>query len=373
MTANPRRTGFRMPWTSDDDVPQEEGAPAEAPAGPEGSADRPQHDPAVEPAAPPTELASDLPNAVDEPPDDFMRGLVAAMRTVADEAKESGLVDLRARAAERIRELEAEAEQRRQDLARRADVDVAAVGEWARAEAERIKAEAERRVSARQVQLEEQLAADATRADRETKGVREVVTNYERELEAYHAQLAEISDPAAFAAAAKRMPRPPVLRAATSDAQATPDAPQPAGSAAAQPLDGPSAQASTNGLGPAGPDVHPAEEEVLAARLAELDSTMPADSTSPPSSTAAAPATTEVVVTGLGSFGAITSFRQSLANVDGVEGVALSLGSSGEFIFRATHHAGFDIRDAITALEGDAASVRPRDEGGYLVTLERAR
>ena len=85
------------------------------------------------------------------------------------------------------------------------------------------------------------------------------------------------------------------------------------------------------------------------------------------------PATTEVIVKGLGSFGAITGFRQALSNVDGVDGVALSLGQTGEFVFRATHATGFDLRAAIVGLEGDGAKVEDRPEGGLRVTLERAR
>jgi hypothetical protein len=80
-----------------------------------------------------------------------------------------------------------------------------------------------------------------------------------------------------------------------------------------------------------------------------------------------------VVVKGLGSFGAITGFRQSLAGVDGIDGVALSLGQTGEFVFRATHAAGFDLRAAIATLEGDGAKIEDRAEGGLRVTLDRAR
>jgi hypothetical protein len=381
MTGNQRRTGLRMPWTS------AEGDRGEGAAVTSAEASEPADPPAPTPAETADETVVPVDAAPDaapppsaesggEPPDEFMRGLVEAMRKVADEAKHAGLGDVRARADERIRELEAEAEQRRQDLGRRADVDVAAVGEWARAEAERIKAEAERRVSARRTQLEEQLATDATRAASETKSVRDLVVGYEKELEAYHAQLAEISDPAAFAAAAKRMPRPPALRTSTSGAlPVSGDAAVPAGPPATDTPPAatpPIAPPPTNGVGPAASDVHPDEEEVLAARLAELNATIPAEGV-PDAPAVADPVTTEVVVTGLGSFGAITSFRQALADVDGVEGVALSLGQSGEFIFRATHRAGFDVRDAITVLEGDAATVQPREDGGYLVRLERAR
>ena len=121
----------------------------------------------------------------------------------------------------------------------------------------------------------------------------------------------------------------------------------------------------TNATAPAS-DVHPAEEEVLAARLAELDATLKPTAEAPSSTNGAAapvqagsgePTSTEILVKGLGSFGAITGFRQALAGVDGIEGVSLSLGPTGEFVFRAIHPTGFDVAVAIAKLEGDAATI----------------
>ena len=392
MTANQRRPGFRLPWTSEEEGEAARashattGTAAPADAASAGSSAEPVQaadagttadlSPATAPAAPDPEPT---PPADAEPPEEFLRELVAAMRRVADETKQGGLADARARAEERVKQLEAEGERRRQELSTRAETDIAAVGEWAKAEAERIKTEAERRVSARRTQLDEQLAADQARGEADAKAVQDRIGEYERELAAFHAQLAEIADPAAFAAAAKRMPRPPVLEGATiASPEPEPEpasAPAPAPTAVETVADATPA-ASTNGQQPATAEVHPAEEEVLAARLAELDATLPAE---PVAEAAGAPAatatpdTTEVVVSGLGSFGAITSFRQALADVDGVQGVALSLGGSGEFVFRATHRPGFDIGAAITSLEGDAAKVQPRPDGGLLVKLERRR
>jgi hypothetical protein len=395
MTPNQRRPGFRLPWSSEEeaeargvddtttpaaaspDAPSVASSPA--PAQPQGVETSPA--PADAPATPQPEPAI---TADAEPPDEFLRDLVAAMRRVAEESKQAGLADAQARAEERVKELDEEGERRRQELSASAETDIAAVGEWAKAEAARIKDEAERRVAARRTQLDEQLAADQARGEAEAKAIRDRIADYERELDAYHAQLAEISDPAAFAAAAKRMPRPPALAgAATAAAASSPKrAPAPTPMPApAEPVADATSPASTNGQQPPAADtqptdIHPAEEEVLAARLAELDASLPAEPvapTAPAPAATAAPDTTEVVVSGLGSFGAITSFRQALADVDGVQGVALSLGGSGEFVFRATHRAGFDMGAAITSIEGDAATVQPRPEGGLLVKLERRR
>lgn len=378
MTSNPRRPGFRLPWSSDEEG---EAATAAAESATLQTADPPAPDaagaaPDVEAAAAAASVAeptSSTPPVAPEPadpvedeqPQEFLRELVAAMRRVADETRQSGLADAKARAAARVKQLEADGERRRRELSAGAEKDIAAVGEWAKAEAERIKAEAERRVSARRTQLDVEVAADRARGEAEAKAVADRIGEYESELEAFHAQLARISDPAAFAAAAKRMPRPPVLEAGTRTSPAAAAGADPA--AAAPPI-------TTNGQQPSSSEVHPAEEEVLSARLAELDASLPAHPgpTAAPV-TAAAAEVTEVVVSGLGSFGAITSFRQALADVDGVQGVALSLGGSGEFVFRASHRTGFDIAAAITSLEGDAAKVQPRPEGGLLVKLERRR
>jgi hypothetical protein len=303
-----------------------------------------------------------------------MRDLVSAMRGVADEARQAGVSEVRATADEQVKRLEAEAEQRRTELRARADADVAGIGEWAKAEAERIRKEAEQRVVARREQLEQQLGAETSRAEAETKALRERIGEYERELDAYHAQLAEINDPAAFAAAAKRMPRPPALEPRPGSASAASQS-QAAATPTAVASSSGERTAETNGVTPS-PEVHPAEEEVLATRLAELDAELPdaeAAAESEPVAPTGEATTTEIVVSGLGSFGAITGFRQALAGVTGVEGVALSLGQTGEFIFRATHRVGFDVAAAITGLEGDSATVETRPDGSLHVTLDRSR
>ena len=425
MTANQRRPGFRLPWSSEMDAeggevasggedesmttPTSDGHVADAAVDEPTPETQPTSETPAEPAAemeapavaPATDRdAETTPDAVPAaaaaaaapPADEFMRDLVAAMRKVADEARDTGVADLRTRAEEQVRQFEADAERRRNDLRERAEQDVAEVGEWERSEQERITTEAEQRVVARRSRLDQQLAADTTRTEAETKAIRDRVSEYERELDGYHAQLIEINDPAAFAAAAKRMPAPPSLDgtpAAAPVAATTPDEPaapvaaaeaSPAVTAAADdPVPVEPVSVASNGVPETEPDVHPAEEEVLAARLAELDATLPPTPADPEPAAAAAtapsgePATTEVVVKGLGSFGAITGFRQALSGVDGIDSVALSLGQTGEFVFRATHAAGFDVRTAISQLEGDGAKVEDRPEGGLRVTLERAR
>ena len=409
MTSNQRRPGFRLPWASEAEAADAEAATIgtveavpTAEVGSEDGASRPVGAPMAESPAPVTNTdltAAAAPPAEDaepqSPPDEaparatasapapttsptrsapepssgFMRDLITAMRGVAEETRQAGLSELRTKAEEQVRSLEADSEKRRQELKARAETDVAAVGEWARTESERIKREAEQRVVARRASLDQELAAEATRSESEAAALRDRVAAYERELDAYHAQLSDIADPAAFAAAAKRMPAPPLIE----------EAPTPSGTEP-QPVATPTSerpQARANGTTPAAA-IHPAEEEVLASRLAELDAALepvaePAVAASSAQPTSTEPTSTEILVKGLGSFGAITGFRQALAGVDGIEGVSLSLGPTGEFVFRAIHPAGFDVTAAIAKLEGDAAKIESLPEGGLRVTLDRAR
>jgi hypothetical protein len=415
MTANQRRPGFRLPWGSEENsaveaaeaavraAPSE--APSDAPPAPEAPAApdvpaaagiatpaaeaNPAETPATdtsatdrraaaEPVAPEfSRTASEqAAGAVDAASPDFMRDLVSAMRGVAGEARQAGITEARTAAEEQIQRLEADAERRRDELRSRAEADVAGIGEWAGAEAERIQAEAEQRVIARRNQLDQQLSAETARVEADGKALRDRVSDYERELDAYHAQLAEINDPAAFAAAAKRMPRPPVLEPRQSPPPLPESAPAPSSETATEATEpvstaGTERSPATNGRTPAAADVHPAEEEVLAGRLAELDARLAQEPVA--AAPSGEPTTTEIVVSGLGSFGAITGFRQALSGVDGIDGVALSLGQTGEFIFRATHATGFDVSTAITALEGDGATIAARPDGGLHVTLDRSR
>ncbi len=117
----------------------------------------------------------------------------------------------------------------------------------------------------------------------------------------------------------------------------------------------------------------------LAARLAQLDARISGPST-PESSptTVAAPASagevaTAIMVAGLGSFGAITSFKQALERVEGVHGISLSLGPTGEFVYRATHAPDFDLAAAIEQIERGTAKVDRQADGSLRVTVQRAR
>jgi hypothetical protein len=399
MSSPPRRSGFRLPWASQDEADKTNGSgPAAAEAGEEPTSEQQAAAPAVseaardepeavpkpeaatksktaakpraapeaekeaEPAGSTADATAEGPaegaqaeRATKEPPaepsepepqQEFLRDLVTAMRGVADQAREEDLRDLRPRVDDRIARLRTEAEEQAAALSQQADTDVSGIGDWARTETERIKAEAEARVAARRKELEEQLAAAERHANDGTEEVRRRVAEYERSLDAFFTQLGDLSDPALFAAAAKEMPRPPEIDALEATAQAT--------------------------NGNRGGERAPANAETAAPpATAATDEAAPADSK--PSSPTTVTAASTVVVKGLTSFGSITAFKQSLEAVDGVNSVTLSLGPTGEFVYRALHSEGFDLQGAIAAMERGAAAVERQPDGTLQVKMGRGR
>jgi hypothetical protein len=218
------------------------------------------------------------------------------------------------------------------------------------------------------------------------------VDAFEVELTGFFAQLNDIHDPAALASALKRIPQAPSLTdapaapagdtapspaaaAAAKAEPATPEVAEPAESTAdatvaesvnavAEPV------ASGNGMPESDADAHAApavatavaepEAETEAETEAEpapVEAVAEAPAAPAPADEAASQVTTQVLVTGLTSFGAITSFKQSLERVDGVSRVSLGLGTSGEFIFTAVHREGFDLAAAIRSFEESAQFV----------------
>jgi hypothetical protein len=399
-------------------------------------------------ATPPADEPSQ--DATEPTSDEFLHNLVAAMRSVAEESRDANLAELRRTVDVRIEQLRAAAAERVEELRRGSELDIAATGDWEKAEMDRVKAEAERRVAAQRAELERQLTEHRASSEREVEATRRRLADYEVQLTAFFTQLSEIRDPAAFVAAAKRMPRalelmptPPASAAGPATSAPSETAPEsgaeaaPAADAAMTNLaakraslfpDEPAAEApaSAEATSPAAPEgeAAAAQPEVtnarLAERLAELDQRLshegsngesagpspaapaaeapsPAATAAPApeeatatatptaSTTATATATpaatgdetdgdesTPIMVKGLGSFGAITSFKQALERADGIRGVTLSLGPGGEFVYRASHAPGFDLVAAIRAIEGQGADIAEAD-GSLMVTLNRGR
>lgn len=376
----------------------------ETPAASPPAASPPAAEPTVEMHA---EAAADLDES------DFLRSLVDAMRGVAEEERTASVAELRRLVDERVALLETRAKDRVEELRRTSELDVTGVGDWATGEIERVNAEASRKVEARRKQLEEQLSDHETRSTAEVTSVRERVAAYEQELEAFFNQLGSITDPASFVAAARRMPRAPSLEGSSatpaSTATPTPTAslnarlaqlgidraakpiPTPAAAPAAAPetpAAGPATDSASAGESTAAVVESPAalaetpaaaqatapageRDAQLAERLAELDAHQEPNTATTQTGTGddADEIATAIMVKGLGSFGAITSFKQRLERLATVRSVTLSLGPTGEFVYRATHPRQIDLGGAIATLEPGSTVDRQAD-GSLRVTVQ---
>ncbi|HEY7737519.1 MAG TPA: hypothetical protein VIC63_00595 [Candidatus Limnocylindria bacterium] len=310
-----------------------------------------------------------------EPSDQFLSSLTAAMRRVADDARETSLADARAAIAAKIAAMRATASARSDELKTRAEQDVTGIGEWSRAEIVRIEAETQRKVEQRRAQLAEQLDEHDRRSSAEIAALESQVEDYERELALFFSQLGEITDPDTFISAARRMPR---LPAPDAEPAAEPDSPPMAEEAPAG-----SHEERLRGLGiDRNGHTDMAEGDVPTTNGTEPEAAeMPAATADPePDPSVAEPAsqsvaaaalgdatvdtTTTIAAVGLGSFGAVTSFKTALEKVDGVSAVRLSLGSGGEFMYSVTHRADLDV--AVAAAEAQPGATVQRNPDGVV-------
>ena len=378
-----------------------------------------------------------------EAPSDFLRSLVEAMRRVVEATRDRTLAEMREAVETEAGQLDMVRAARETALREHAEAEITGVGSWERAEIERIRAEALRKVQARGGQLDQELAELAAANTAEHAALAARADAYEREVSDFIAGLEGIQDPATFAAAARRMPSPwaaktpnaataprmaPTAGAPEAKAAEPAAAPTPAATADAAPTEGASAETRAaapvaavseapvaaaepepteaksqapqaeppqpatpqpEAPQPAAPQPvvpQPAQPEPMTAKpVAGPTDGAPGgegNGVTSPTDTAAAdvvPAepvapepvpdqATAIQVHGLGSFGAITSFKQSLEKVDGIRSVTLGLGPSGEFIYTATHAPTFDLGSAIRAIEGDGVEIE-RDNGTLKVKV----
>ena len=122
--------------------------------------------------------------------------------------------------------------------------------------------------------------------------------------------------------------------------------------------------AAAAGSAPAGEEIPTIADDALAARLAGLVGAQ-ADE---PAENAAEPTSTQVVVTGLVSVASIASFKRHLGRLPGVQGVGVSSGPDGEFVFTVRHTADVILRDAVPSLPAFQARVTAAGPGTIQVT-----
>ena len=346
MATTDARSGFRLPWSADQQSTE-----------PEAANDMPDAEATAEPAVR-TAAKAPAPTGARKQ-SKFLADLTRAMQAAAESAREETMARLQADAKGWVEEIHNRSAGGATDLRRRADDEVAAIREWSKAEMARIREETDTRIATRKQRLETEIEEHAAGIERRIEAVQGRVASFEAEMAAFFERLLTEDDPGRFAALAENMPEPPpfddievdAAEAATAelapvvDADAVPSAEVAAlpdfAAAEAEALAG--VDADDDG------DIPVLADDELNARLANL---RPATAAPAGESTR-----TNVVVTGLVSVASIAGFKRHLARLGGVQSVAVSSGPEGDFVFSVTHHDGADLRDAIPGLPGFRARV----------------
>ena len=249
MSTSDSRPAFRLPWQSSPDAEgtsEQAAATSQAPASPVEPPAWPHHDlirrigatpetgmtsdgvprgsngrsqaassatVAVEPGHP----ASISPSAngattpVHKRPTKFLADLTRAMRQAADESRDATLAQCQADVTNHVEAARVQAETAAGEARRRADEDIAALGEWSKAEMARIERETEANTAARRAGLDTELSEQQARLELELERVAEQAKAFEREMETFFVQLLHEEDPSAFATMASQLPDPPVF------------------------------------------------------------------------------------------------------------------------------------------------------------------
>jgi hypothetical protein len=233
MATTDARTGFRLPWSSDQRSPSDDGAsaPADMPAGEAGAVtpgDAPVNA-AVDSVTgqatdwkdemTPTAAAATHETAVPEStpaapsphkrPNKFLADLTRAMQAAAESARDEAMGRIQADAKSHIEAIHERSATDAADLRRKADDDVAAIREWSKTEIARIREETDQRISARKGNLEFEIEEHAARIERQIEHVQGRVGAFETEMASFFERLLSEEDPTRFASLAENLPEPP--------------------------------------------------------------------------------------------------------------------------------------------------------------------
>lgn len=475
MATTDSRTGFRLPWTTDQK--QADGDSTSSGAGGESTTDAPTgvmsetsetRSEADAQAAAYTHAAEDR-SAFDAPvasaatttspagprkQNKFLAELTKAMQAAAESAREESVNRFSADAKSFVEQIHARSAEESAELRRRADDDVASIRDWSKAEIARIREETEHRITDRKGRLEREVEEHAALIEHEIERVQGRVADFEAEMARFFERLLGEDDPSRFAAMAENLPEPPsfdvdvalaeaatltlpereaiapepvVLESPAGETSAEQSWEQPAAedpeaafaaiqaaAEAAAVTESADAEASpgatdaeafeagafettateTTGAGDEDPRVaalalnpdsaaaaeaeafaiDPAAAEAeeipviaddaLAARLAGLVPNSEGDGPGASADTQS----TQVVVVGLVSVASIASFKRHLGRLPGVQGVGVSSGPDGEFVFAVTHGPEVVLSDAVATLPGFQPRVTASGDGVVNVT-----
>jgi hypothetical protein len=162
----------------------------------------------------------------------FLSELANAMRATAERERETIAARVAEDAAAHIDKVRARAAIETEELKRLAEEDVDHIEEWSKGEMDRIRSEADQRITDRRSSLDDYLKQHDAIIEKEIEGVDAAVAEYGTTLDRFFAELSEAGDPAAIVARAEALPAGPDLDQVRATARASavamftePDAP----------------------------------------------------------------------------------------------------------------------------------------------------
>ncbi len=239
MATTDARTGFRLPWSSDqrqisdgdeltestdvgatfDSATDAVGQPAAEPSG--SSTDEAPHDAghaASAPSARTVERAPAQPASLNRrKPSKFLADLTKAMQAAAELARGEALSRLQTDAKAYVEQIHARSAEEAGDLRKAADEDVAGIRDWSKAEIARVREETEQRITDRKGRLEREVEQHAALIEAQIDRVQRHVAAFEGEMDVFFERLLHEDDPTRFAAMAENLPEPPSFDALPAD------------------------------------------------------------------------------------------------------------------------------------------------------------
>jgi hypothetical protein len=152
----------------------------------------------------PTSVAS-----VARKPTKFVLDLSRAMQAAAEESRAQTLGQFQADAKTFIEDIHSRSAGEAMDLRKRSDEDIAAIQDWSKAEIARIREQTQGKISERKLGLERELEEHAGQIDYEIDRVQSRVAGFELEMERFFEQLVAEEDPTQIAVMAQTLPDPP--------------------------------------------------------------------------------------------------------------------------------------------------------------------
>ena len=147
--------------------------------------------------------------SVAKKPTKFVLDLTRAMQAAAEESRAQTMSGFQADAKTYIEGIHSRSAVEAADLRKRSDEDISGIQDWSKAEIARIREETQGKIAERKLGLERELEEHAGQIEYEIDRVQSRVAGFELEMERFFERLVTEEDPTQIAVMAQTLPEPP--------------------------------------------------------------------------------------------------------------------------------------------------------------------